>query len=555
MLRPVRRRLRESTQAFRAVFANKALRRLQLAWIGSDVGAWAYTIAIAVYVFREDGVYAVGLVALVRWLAAGVASPLTAMLGDRYARVRVMVLSDLTRVVLLGAIALLVWVDGPPMVVYALSIAGTIAATAFRPAQAALLPSLARSPAQLTAANVTASTIESVGIFVGPALGGVLVAATNVELTLLVCAGMFAWSAALVSLVPEPERERAEGEREGLIGEGVAGFAAIAADRRLLLLSGLFAAQTFVDGALGVLVVVLAFDVLDTGAAGVGFLNSASGIGGILGALVAAALVARARLGTDFGFGLVLWGAPIVLIGLVAEPALALVALAVVGVGNTIVDVAGDTLLQRAVPEHVLARAFGAVDAMMTVAIGLGSVAAPFMVDAFGARGALVATGAILPVLALLSWRALVRMDADAEVPLAELELVRSLPLFALLPPPTQEYLASHLGERRVRAGETIVREGDLGDFFYIVGEGRVRISVDGKDVPELGPGDSLGEIALLRDVPRTATATALTDVRLYALDREHFIAAVTGHPEAAAAADAVIGARLGAARPALGAA
>lgn len=550
MLRPVRRRLRESTRAFRAVFANRSLRRLQLAWIGSDVGAWAYTIAIAVYVFRENGAYAVGLIALVRFLVSGAASPLTAILGDRYSRVRVMVLSDLSRVALLGAMALLVAVDGPPLVVYTLSIVGTIAATAFRPAQAALLPSLARSPDELTAANVTASTIESVGIFVGPALGGVLVAATNVELTLLACAGLFVWSAVLVSLVTEPERERVEAERAGLIGEGVAGFAAIAADRRLVLLCGLFGAQTFVDGALGVLLVVLAFDVLDTGAAGFGVLNSASGIGGILGAVVAAALVSRARLATDFGFGLLLWGLPIVLVGLVADPVLVLVALAVVGVGNTIVDVAGDTLLQRAVPEHVLARAFGAVDAVMTVTVGLGSAAAPVMVDVLGARGALVATGAILPVLALASWRALVRMDVEADAPLEELELLRSQPLFAPLPPPTLEFLASHLVERRLDAGETIVRQGDHGDRFYLVVEGRVGVSVDGRPAPDLGPGDSLGEIALLRDVPRTATATALTDVRLYAVDRDHFIAAVTGHPEAAAAADAVIGARLGSLRP-----
>jgi MFS family permease len=541
--------VRASLTAFRRVFSNGGLRRLQLAWAGSNIGAWAYTIAIAVYAFQQDGAYAVGLIGLARWVAAGAASPFTGALGDRFPRVRVMVTADVLRAGLLAAMALIVVGDGSPLAVYTISIVGTVIGTAFRPAQAALVPGLARTPEELTAANVAASTIESVGIFVGPAVGGVLVAAAGVEATFAAAAGLLLWSAALIGRVDEPGRrsdaEEAGAESsDGFLRETAEGFRAIVADRRLTVLTGLFAAQTFVDGALGVLVVVLALETLDLGASGVGYLNSVLGVGGIIGGVVAAALVARARLGTDFGGGIVLWGVPLVLVGIWPDPLVAIVALGVVGVGNTIVDVSGDTLLQRAVPDEVLARAFAAMESVTLVAVALGSVAAPVLVDVAGARWALVVVGAVLPVLAVLSWRSLSGMDRAAPAP--ELELLRSVPLFAPLPPPTLEYLAGRLVRRRVGAGETILTRGDRGDRFFLIADGTVEVAPEEGAVRRLGRGEFFGEIALLRDVPRTATVVATTDAELLELSGEEFVAAVTGNAEALRAADAVVGARLG---------
>lgn len=539
--------MRASLTAFRRVFSNRDLRRLQLAWAGSNIGGWAYTVAIAVYAYQQDGAYAVGLIGLARWIAAGAASPFTGALGDRFPRVRVMVAADLLRSVLLASMALVVVADGSPLVVYVVSIVGTVIGTAFRPAQAALVPGLARSPEELTAANVAASTIESVGIFVGPALGGVLVATAGVEATFAVSAGLLVWSAALIGAVDEPAKRAVEDEDDGVapgfLRETSEGFRAIVADRRLTVLTGLFAAQTFVDGALGVLVVVLALETLDLGASGVGYLNSVLGVGGIVGGVAAAALVARSRLGRDFGAGIVLWGVPLVLIGIWPDPLVALVALAVVGIGNTIVDVSGDTLLQRAVPDEVLARAFAAMDSVTLVAVALGSVAAPVVVDLAGDRSALVVFGALLPVLAVLSWRSLANMDRAGPSP--EVELLRSLPLFEPLPPATLEYLAGRLVRRRFAAGETIVRAGDRGDAFFAIAEGTVEVVPAQGPVRQLGPGDHFGEIALLREVPRTATVVATTDVEALELPGEEFVAAVSGNAEALRAADAVVGARL----------
>jgi MFS family permease len=542
--------VRASLTAFRRVFTNRDLRRLQLAWAGSNIGGWSYTVAIAVYAFQQDGAYAVGLIGLARWIAAGVASPFTGALGDRFPRVRVMVSADLLRAGLLIAMALIVGGGGSPLAVYVISIVGTVIGTAFRPAQAALVPGLAKTPEELTAANVAASTIESVGIFVGPALGGVLVATSGIEATFGASAAFLLWSGALIARVDEPTRGRDAEEDEseepsvGFLRETAEGFRAIVADRRLTVLTGLFAAQTFVDGALGVLVVVLALETLDLGASGVGYLNSVLGVGGIIGGVAAAALVARARLGTDFGAGIVLWGVPLVLVGIWPEPLVAIVGLAIVGVGNTIVDVSGDTLLQRAVPDEVLARAFAAMESVTLVAVALGSVAAPVLVDVAGDRGALVVVGAVLPVLAVFSWRSLARMDRAEPVP--ELELLRSLPLFAPLPPPTIEYLAGRLVRRRVTAGETIVTRGERGDRFFVIAEGTVEVASEQGGGRRLGAGEFFGEIALLRDVPRTATVVATTDVELLELPGDEFVAAVTGNAEALRAADAVVGARLG---------
>jgi len=237
---------------------------------------------------------------------------------------------------------------------------------------------------------------------------------------------------------------------------------------------------------------------------------------------------------------------PIALIGVWPHEAPALVLLAVLGVGNTLVDVAALTLLQRAAPDEVLARVFGVIESLLVGAVGLGAILAPLLVSLFGIRGALIATGALLPVLTVLSWRRLVRIDSEVTVPVRELGLLRGLPMFAPLSGATLEHLAGSLRGLRVRAGEEIVREGEPGDHFYVIASGEVDVRVGGRPATELGPGDYFGEIALLREVPRTATVVASTDVELFTLDRDEFVAAVTGHPESRDAADAVIGARLG---------
>ena len=543
-------RLSESARAFRDVFANPNLRRLELAWAGSIVGYWAYGIALAVFAYEAGGAAAVGIVGVLRLLPAAVAAPFAALLGDRYRRERVMLASDVGRALVMAVAAVAVFVDAPNVVVYVLSALVAIMSTAFQPAQSALLPTIARTPEELTAANVASSTIESAGSFAGPALGGLLLAAAGVEVVFAATAATFLWSALLVARIHAGDQgERRHEGGQGIVHEALVGFRTVAVEGRLRLLVGLYTANVLVAGALNVLIVVSALDLLDLGNSGVGFLNSAVGVGGLLGALAAVALVGRRRLASPFGIGLVLWGVPLALIGVFPDPPIALVLLAVIGVGNTIVDVAALTLLQRAVPDEVLARVFGVLETLIVATLGLGAVLAPLLIETFGIRGALIATGALLPVLAALFWRRLSSVDAAAAVPEKELELLRSIPFFAPLPAATIERLASRLSRFEFEPGVQIFRQDDRGDRFYVLGEGDVEVSVDGRRATTLGPGGYFGEIALLRDVPRTASVTALSAVEAYALERDDFIAAVTGHAPSAEAADAVVGTRLGAVR------
>ena len=491
------------------------------------------------------------VVGLVRWIAAAIASPFAALLGDRYDRRLVMVASDLARAALIGLAALAVYADAPAVLVYAIAGLVGVAATAFRPAEAALIPSLARTPEELTAANVAASTIESVGIFGGPALGGLLLAASGPGLVFLVTAGTVLWSAfLLIGIRPVAEVEEAEREEAvSIVDELLAGFRTIVRERRLRLLVALFSAQTFVDGMLNVLIVVIALKLLDTGKSGVGFLNSAVGIGGLLGALAAAALVGRRRQAADFGMGIFIWGVPIALVAVWPNQAFVLVLLAVVGIGNTIVDVSGMTLLQRSAPDDVLARVFGVLESLLLLTIGLGAIVAPVLLNWLGTRGALIVAGSLLPLVVIPAWPRLNAIDQAAEVPVERLELLRGNAIFAPLPAPTLEQLAEALEGVRTTAGEEIVRQGAPGDRFYLVKEGTLDVYIDGRQVQTLGPGDSFGEIALLRNVPRTATVRAHDDAVLYALERRDFLGAVTGFAPSLSAAEAVIGMRLGPAR------
>ena len=542
--------LAESGRAFREVFRNDGLRRVELAWAASIVGTWAYGIAVIVYAYEQGGATAVGVVGLARWLAAAVASPFAAILGDRYDRRWVMAGSDLARAALIAGASLAVFAGSPPIVIYVLAGLVSVASTAFRPAEAALIPSLARTPEELTAANVAASTIESVGIFAGPAIGGLLLAAAGTGVVFLVTGGAMLWSALLIARVrPPADVKEAEREAVSVLDELLAGFRTIARERRMRLLVGLFSAQTFVDGMLSVLIVVIALKLLDTGKAGVGFLNSAVGIGGLLGALAAAALVGRGRQAADFGLGIFIWGIPIALVAIWPNQAFVLVLLAVVGIGNTIVDVSGMTLLQRSAPDEVLARVFGVLESLLLLTVALGAIAAPLLLNWLGTRGALIVAGALLPLVVVPAWPRLNAIDRAAEIPVERLDLLRANPIFAPLPGSTLEQLAHALEDVRVAAGEEIVRQGESGDRFYLVKDGALDVYVDGEPVQSLEPGDSFGEIALLRDVPRTATVRARSDVVLYALDRRHFLAAVTGFGPSLSAAEGVIGMRLGTGR------
>lgn len=538
-------RLAEPLHVFSEVARNPNLRRLELAWTASNLSNRASAIAVAVYAYETGGAGAVGVIGFVRLTAAAAASPWLAVLADRGSRRRVLIASDLARCVLLGAMAVLVFLDTARLAVYTLAVLVAVAEPLFRSAQAALTPSLVRTPEALTAANVIASAVESVGLFVGPALGALLLAATGVGTVFAVTAGMLLVAIALVARIGvagEPPEEQQGVARSHTL---LAGWRTIVSEPSLRIVICLFSVQTLVAGMLNVLVVVLAIEVLELGTPGVGWLDGMVGIGAVLGILVVAGVAGRRRLSGYFGTGLLLWGVPLALIAVWPETAPVLVLLALIGVGNTLVDVAGVTLMQRAAPDAVLGRVFGAFEALALLAMGVGSLLAPLLILALGTRGAILAAGLILPVILIPLWRPLVSIDAAAPAPTDAVELLRGIPIFAPLAAPELDRLAKAMSEERREAGSTVFAQGDRGDRFYVIAEGRAAVEIGGKPVRTLDTGGFFGEVALLRDVPRTATVRAITTLRLSALDRETFVATVTGHPASAEAAGSIVAARL----------
>jgi MFS family permease len=548
--------MRDTLRALRGVMASPALRRLQLAWAASETGSMAFLVTISVVAFRHGGGAAgVGLLMLLRMVVSAACSPFTAILADRWSPKRTMIGSDGLRAVLVGVLALAVHASAGIVVIYAIVCVIAAVATAFRPAQAVLVPGLARTPEELTAANAVAVTIESAAMFIGPGIGGLLLAVGGSALSFVTCAVLLVWSAALVALVPEPEGVRTDepGEAsEGFLQTITGGARALLSTPLLAVVVGVYALQCMVAGGLAVFTVVLALQVLHIGNAGVGYLDSAFGVGGILGGVAAAMLAAGRRLAVAFAVGVLVWGVGIALVGATSSTVVVLLLLAGVGAGNTVVDVAAITLLQRSAPAKVIGRVFGVMESVLLGAIGVGSIAAPALISLVGVRPAIVITGLALPVAVALTGRWLVRLDRLPEATAAHVRLLRELTLFAPLSQPALEQIAVNLRSVAVPEGTAVIREGDPGDEFYIVEQGALRVTVGGMPAAPIHAGGFFGEIALLRDVPRTATVTATTDCVLLALEREQFLAPVRDNADSVAAADLVAARRLAALRSAV---
>src|SRR5919198_4540497 len=541
---PIRGRLAESWRAFAEAFRSPALRRLQIAGIGSTLGIWANSIAIAVYAYRADGAKAVGIVLFARWSLAAVFAPWLSVLADRVSRRRVMLGVDVSRAALVTLMAVIPVSGGPSLLTYVLAVVVSIISTAFQPAEAALLPTLARTPEELTASNFALNTISSVGMFAGPAIGGVFLAFAGPWLVFALTAASYLWSAVFVYGLPHDPPP--ESPAESAIGaELLAGFRAIGESRRLQLVIGLIGVQMLVAGALEVLIVVDAIRVLHSGNSAVGWLNTTLGIGGLLGGLVGVVLAARKRLAGDFRIGLAVFGGGLALLASTSTFVVALLLFGLVGIGSTLVDVTGTTLLQRSAPENVVGRVFGVLSTVMLAAIATGALVTPALVAALGPRATFIVAGGLLPVLAALTWRPIDAIDRSARIATEPLELLRAIPIFAPLPQAAVERLAAVAAEMRFPAGAPVFAQGDAGDRFYVLAEGGAAVSINGVEKAQLARGDFFGEIALLRDVPRTATVTAVDDLRTYALERDDFIAAVTGYAPSRDAADSIVSARL----------
>lgn len=539
-------RLHDAARAFAVNLRQGDLRRAQGAFALAWGAEWAFTVALGVAAFREGGAAAVGLVGLLRMWPAAVVTPFASALADRLRRERILVWGSVIRAAATAAIAAVLAAGGPIAAVYGLAVVSTLAVTPFRAAHSALLPSLCRTTEELTSSNVVRGMLDSLSMLAGPAAAGALIGLTSIEVAFAAAAGAALAAAALLTRLEyeAPPRESASGPLH-LWSDTVAGVRASVADRDTALMIGMGITQTFIRGCLNVFLVVVAIELLGLGGAGVGALTAAIGVGAVVGSVGASLLVGSHSMARWFGISVVLWGVPLMLIGAAPGAVVAVAALAVVGLGNAVLDVAFFTVMARLVPDAVLARVYGMLESLIALTVGLGSIATPLLIEVLGLRGALAAVGSIGAVATALAWARLRRIDGQMEVRTGTIELLQTVPMLRPLPMATIEHLARLAGTRTLAAGEVLFREGAQGDTFYVISAGEVELWRDGERCHVLGRGEAFGEIALLRSVPRTMTAIAQGPVTAYTLSARSFVPAVGGYTASAGVAEALVDSRL----------
>ncbi|HEV7605268.1 MAG TPA: MFS transporter [Candidatus Limnocylindrales bacterium] len=538
----LRSQLRMSLGVVRAILHSPALRRVEIAFLlfsAVEYGTW---IAILLYAYAATGPASVGIVALVQLLPAAVVAPLAASLADRFPRDRILFAGYVVQAVAFGATALAMAAGAPPVIVYACATMATSSLTVTRPTQGALLPSISRTPEELTAANGLSGTVEGMGLLLGPLAAAAILAFTSEGAVFGAAAIVALVAAALVMRLPRtaptpaprPDEGPEPGDAEGLL----AGIRAVARAGDTRLLVGILALRMLTSGAMDVLFVLLALEAFHIGESGAGLLNAALGLGTIIGGALTFSLVGRQRLAPFLAAAAAVWGATLAIIGTSALVWLALPLIVVGGVGVAACDMIGRTILQRVTPDRMLARVLGTLEGVGLASLAVGAILVPVVAAVIGVQATLIVVGLLLPVGVGIGWLRLTTMDRTTLLPTRALQLLRAVPLFAPLYPPQLENVARRARWITIEPGAVIIRQGETGDAYYVLESGELEVSQGGKLLrTTMDWGYGFGEIALLRDVPRTATVRALAPSVLLTLGRADFLEAVTGHPQAQATA------------------
>ena len=540
-----RSRPRATLRVFSTAARNRSLLLVELAVLTFNGAQWGVALALVVWAYTRGGAAAASLIVIVQLVPSIFVAPYLGAIADRARAGRVMFFGLLIMGVATAAVAVAIAVGAPGWVVYLVAPVKTLALSTARAAQAALLPGIVRTPLELTAANVVSSLMWSAGMLVAPALAGVLLDVGGPALAAGVFAACTLAGAFLVVGIPGPRpmTQRRDGvSLTAEVKESVAALWRIPSARTLV---GVVGSQYILVGALDVLYVVLAITTLGMGESYAGYFNAAFGAGGVIGVTVTAALVARRRLAPALLAGIVTAAFALAVLGIFPSVVGAFVLLALTGVGRAVFNATGRILLQRTAPPQVLGRVFALLESLMGAGLVLGAILVPALVGLSGARSALIGTALLLLVIVGVVWRRLRTIDDTADVPQVQIQLLRLNAIFAPLPAPELEGLARSLVPLQVTAGATIISEGDEGDCFYIIADGRMKVSKNGKEVATLTRGDGFGEIALLQGVPRTATVVADTDLELFSLEKEPFVLALTGHAAVARAAGDMVSQRL----------
>jgi MFS family permease len=525
---------------FRSAWRNRRWRAFIAGTSISTAGDFVYLVALVVYLIEETGSAGwVAAAATARMATFTLLGPIGGAIADRFDRRRLMVLLDLARAAVMVIVAFVIAVDVHVLVVVGLVVVATALTTPYRPAAVAATPLLVPE-SDLAAANAAEATIGQLAWFVGPAVGAALVSWAGPEPAFVINGVTFGVSALFVGRIGDIGRGARvtaddAGEKTPSIARQIVGGAkAIRSTDGLVAMSGLLVAMMFAYGIENVVHVLVVRDRLGLDAGGVGVLSASLGVGGLAAAPFAARVARSGRSGALLAGAGILMGAPLALLAVGTSPVIASVLMVIEGAGNILLDVLFITLLQRLCAEEVMGRVFALQDTGAALAQLLGIMSAPLLVTHLGLRGTLVVGGGALVVTAIVLLPRLAavsgRLEADRLVIAPLVERLAAVPIFADAAPPALERIARRAEVRRYEPGDVIVAEGDAAIEVFVLHDGEVVVSTgaDG-EIGRIGAGDWFGEIGVLRQVPRTATVTAATDVEVSAIPGAVFVGALNG--------------------------
>ncbi len=524
--------LKSSADALGSLRAAPTLRGYVAAVGLLDLAQYTSGMVIWLYVFARAGTVAVSLLVITgSGTLALLAAPLSG-LADRYGRGRIAALGALLRALALLAMALSIAAGWPVWTTIALAGVEGAVYSIGAPALRALTPTLVQSARELTSVNLMISLALALAIFLGPLLGGLAYQLSGAAPVVVVVAAVFALSYFRLRRFQQgasPAEAPPEiNARHRRIAAALSGLRSAASDSRIRLTLLVFCGYSFAVGVLDVVLIVIARDVMHQSSSGVGALYAAFGAGGLLAGLGLGQLV-RARLARAFGLSVVLWAVPLGILALIAQPAAAWVCAVAAGTAGTIAQAAGDTVLQRATPDPLLSRVLGAYEALTGVTYMVAALVPAVLITWLDARTILVLGAAVAPSVVVCCWRGLIRLDRDLDVHEERLKLLMGIPWLRASSLAEQDRVAALLAEESVPAGNVVIYQGEIGSRFYILRSGAARILVDGHQVSHLAAGNWFGELALLRDIPRTATVQATEDTALLSLSEEDFHRALEG--------------------------
>jgi Cyclic nucleotide-binding domain/Major Facilitator Superfamily len=513
---------------------NPELRRVLVAYLASIISEWALWVALLVYAYERSGKTVVGLVSISLFVPGALVAPFAGAAADGPRPNRVLANVYATQAVTLAIAASLAYLRWPLLTVIVPAAVSLTMLSYIRPCFSVVVPGLVKSAGELTAANLLTGYCDSGSVLAGPLIASALIALDGPPIVLAVTASLAALgllvTLPLVGLDPsaasQPAPER-EGSRTGALVDGVRALSQRKGALQLLTVLG---GQYVLIGALDLLYVVLATEKFGLGLSGPGILGAAFGAGALLGGAASTVLVARKRLAPLLMLSMLGICGSLAIIAGFTTYAVALVVLPVVGLSRAVLDLTGRMLMQRAAPQDALASIFATMESLSLIAAALGSLVGQVVIAVAGVRAAVAAVAVVLGTLLVLTAKRLVQIDASADAPVVAIRLLRRIALFAPLPGPALEGVARAARPVRFATGDTIIREGDPGDSYYAIVDGEVDVTMEGRHIRVMDRGQGFGEIALLADVPRTATIVARTDVELLEIERPAFLTAVTGH-------------------------